>query len=70
MTKLNEIQGIKNITDLQKMVRKFYDEREWDHFHDPKDLSISLSLELTEIMEHLQWKNNAGRHKKYTEHAK
>ena len=39
------------------MIRQFVDERDWNQFHNPKDLSISLSLEAAEVMEHFQWKN-------------
>jgi len=46
-----------SITDLQKMIRKFCDDRNWDQFHNPKDLSISLALEAAEVLEHFQWKN-------------
>lgn len=46
-----------SIKDLQKQIRQFIDERDWDQFHNPKDLSISLALEAAEVMEHFQWKN-------------
>lgn len=46
-----------SLTDLQKQIRKFCDDRDWDQFHNPKDLSISLTLEAAEVMEHFQWKN-------------
>ncbi len=42
---------------LQKLIRTFCDERDWDQFHNPKDLAISLALEAAEVMEHFQWKN-------------
>ena len=45
--------------ELQAMIRKFVDDRDWDQFHNPKDLSISLSLEAAEVLEHFQWKNDA-----------
>lgn len=45
--------------ELQAMIRKFVDERDWNQFHNPKDLSISLSLEAAEVLEHFQWKNDA-----------
>lgn len=48
-----------SLTDLQQMIRKFCDDRDWDQFHNPKDLSISLALEAAEVMEHFQWKNVA-----------
>ncbi len=53
MTKGDEV----SLKDLQAMIRRFVDERDWDQFHNPKDLSISLSLEAAEVMEHFQWKN-------------
>jgi len=43
---------------LQKMIRKFCDDRNWGQFHNPKDLAISLSLESAEVLEHFQWMNN------------
>lgn len=46
-----------SLKDLQARIRQFVDERDWDQFHNPKDLSISLALEAAEVMEHFQWKN-------------
>ncbi len=62
-----------DITSLQQKIRKFVDDRDWDQFHNPKDLAISLALEAAEVMEHFQWKNDEemaahSKHKKYTEH--
>lgn len=39
---------------IQKL-RKFADERDWEQFHSPKNLSMALVVEASEIMEHLQW---------------
>lgn len=47
----------KTIKDLQKDIRKFCDDRDWDQYHNAKDLAISLSLEAAEVLEHFQWKN-------------
>src|SRR5215475_11691787 len=44
-------------SELQRLVVKFRDERNWRQFHNPKDLSISLLLEAAELLEHFQWKN-------------
>jgi dCTP diphosphatase len=46
-----------SLSELQSMIRKFCDDRDWDQFHNPKDLSISLALEAAEVLEHFQWKN-------------
>jgi dCTP diphosphatase len=47
----------KTLSELQAEIRKFCDDRDWDQFHNPKDLAISLSLEAAEVLEHFQWKN-------------
>lgn len=47
-----------SLEDLQKMIRKFCDDRNWGQFHNPKDLAISLSLESAEVLEHFQWMND------------
>jgi dCTP diphosphatase len=48
-----------SLAELQTIIRKFCDDRNWDQFHNPKDLSISLSLEAAELLEHFQWKTEA-----------
>lgn len=45
------------LKDLQKKILKFRDARDWKKFHNPKDMSLSLVLEATEVMEHFQWKD-------------
>ncbi len=48
------------MSDLQKLtkqINKFRKERNWEQFHNPKDMALSLVLEATELMEHFQWKN-------------
>lgn len=45
------------INDLTKRILAFRDARDWKQFHNPKDVSLSLVLEATEVMEHFQWKN-------------
>lgn len=47
-----------DIKSLQEKIAKFVEERDWNQFHNPKDLAISLSLEASEVLEHFQWKNN------------
>ena len=46
----------RSLSDLQRQIRQFCDNRDWDQFHNPKDLAISLSLEAAEVLEHFQWK--------------
>ncbi len=40
---------------LRDLVRTFVDERDWDQFHTPKNLSAALSVEAAELLEHFQW---------------
>jgi dCTP diphosphatase len=43
------------LADLRDLVRRFVDERDWQQFHAPKNLSMSLAIEAAELMEHFQW---------------
>lgn len=43
------------IADLREMIGQFVDERDWQQFHSPKNLSMSLAIEAAELMEHFQW---------------
>ena len=40
---------------LRAIVRQFVDERDWDQFHTPKNLSSALAVEAAELLEHFQW---------------
>jgi dCTP diphosphatase len=41
--------------DLAMKLRAFSKERDWEQFHSPKNLSMALSVEVAEIVEHFQW---------------
>ncbi len=43
------------IHQLREVVRKFVEERDWKKFHSPKNLSMALTIEAGELMEHFQW---------------
>ncbi len=43
------------IADLRRLVADFVRERDWNQFHSPKNLSMSLAIEAAELMEHFQW---------------
>jgi NTP pyrophosphatase (non-canonical NTP hydrolase) len=43
------------LAELRDLVRRFVDERDWQQFHSPKNLSMSLAIEAAELMEHFQW---------------
>ena len=44
-----------NFNQLQRRLREFADERDWAQFHSPKNLSMALSVEVAELVEHFQW---------------
>lgn len=41
--------------ELIEKINTFREERDWNQFHNPKDLSISISLEAAELLEIFQW---------------
>jgi NTP pyrophosphatase (non-canonical NTP hydrolase) len=43
------------IEQLRDLMRRFVRERDWEQFHAPKNLSMSLAIEAAELMEHFQW---------------
>ena len=44
-----------DLNTLKQRLREFADARDWDQFHSPKNLSMALSVEVAEIVEHFQW---------------
>jgi dCTP diphosphatase len=43
------------LSELRKLVAEFVAQRDWNQFHSPKNLSMSLAIEAAELMEHFQW---------------
>ena len=41
---------------LQELL-KFRNERDWEQFHNPKDLALAISIESAELFELFLWKN-------------
>lgn len=46
-----------DLRELQQKIIEFRDARDWEQFHNPKDVAISLVLEAGELLEHFQWKD-------------
>ncbi|RLF26128.1 MAG: nucleotide pyrophosphohydrolase [Thermoplasmata archaeon] len=46
------------LSELIEGILRFRDERDWKKYHTPKNLIISLLIELGELSEHFQWKTN------------
>lgn len=45
------------ITAITKKIIAFRDARDWEQFHNHKDMALSLLLEASELLEHFQWKS-------------
>ncbi|MCP4593267.1 MAG: nucleotide pyrophosphohydrolase [bacterium] len=43
------------VAELRKRMAAFVQERDWEQFHDPKNLAASIAIEAAELMEHFQW---------------
>jgi NTP pyrophosphatase (non-canonical NTP hydrolase) len=43
------------LATLKEAVRKFAAERQWEPFHNPKNLAMGLAVEAAELMEHFLW---------------
>ena len=46
--------------NLIESIRRFAEERDWEQFHSPKNLSMALTVEAAELMEHMQWITEEG----------
>jgi NTP pyrophosphatase (non-canonical NTP hydrolase) len=44
-----------SLSDLASQLNQFANERDWQQFHSPKNLSAALSVEAAELLEHFQW---------------
>ena len=47
-----------NVSKIQKKLKDFAKEREWEKFHNLKNLAISISIEASELMEIFQWEDS------------
>jgi dCTP diphosphatase len=47
------------IKELKEKVRDFAAERDWSKYHHPKELAISMAIEVAELLEIFQWDEKA-----------
>lgn len=47
----------RKIHELKELIKKFCEDRDWDQFHNAKDLAIALSIEASELLEIFRWKS-------------
>lgn len=52
---LAKMSDIKQITEA---LLKFRDERDWEQFHNAKDLALALNIEAGELLEAFLWKSS------------
>tara|TARA_B100000029_G_C16849298_1_gene694901 strand:+ start:104 stop:445 length:342 start_codon:yes stop_codon:yes gene_type:complete len=43
--------------EVMKEIDNFVNERDWEQFHTPKNLTASITIEAAELMECFQWSN-------------
>jgi len=58
------------MSDFGKFTQKFItfrNERDWQQFHKPKDVALSLALEAAELLELFQWKTDEQAAQAYQE---
>ena len=48
---------------LKNSVKKFVEDREWQQFHSPKNLSMALASEVAEVMDLFLWCDNDASYK-------
>ncbi len=46
------------VAQLRQKVADFVAQREWQRYHDAKNLAMSIAIEAAELMEHFQWLRN------------
>ena len=46
------------IQELLDLCLKFRDDRDWKQFHTPKDLTVAMAIEVSEILEHFRFKSD------------
>lgn len=47
-----------NIHESKERAKKFCEDRDWDQFPNPKDLTIGIVTEASELLDHLRFKSN------------
>jgi len=44
-----------DMEEIEKIIKKFSNDRNWDYAHNPKNLAMALSVEASELVEIFQW---------------
>ena len=59
-----------SILKLTEKVKDFCSERDWDQYHNPKDLAIGISTEANELLDHFRFKSEEEMVKLFNNPAK
>jgi NTP pyrophosphatase (non-canonical NTP hydrolase) len=46
-----------SVEELKELVRTFCEERDWDQYHNAKELAIGIVTEASELLEHFRFKS-------------
>jgi NTP pyrophosphatase (non-canonical NTP hydrolase) len=47
-----------DIKEITNALIKFRNERDWEQFHNPKDLALAINIEAGELLEEFLWKKH------------
>lgn len=47
-----------DIKEIIEALIKFRNERDWEQFHNPKDLAVAINIEAGELLENYLWKSH------------
>ncbi|MFO7967150.1 MAG: nucleotide pyrophosphohydrolase [Archaeoglobaceae archaeon] len=57
MTAMSKMDSNTVIQELKQRLREFVRERDWEKFHNPKNIAESICIEAGELMDVFQWKS-------------
>ena len=64
------IEGADRLERLLAELREFVRERDWERFHDPKNLAMCLASEVGELLAEYRWIGNCDADRASTEHER
>lgn len=62
--------AVTTVEELKNVVRQFCEARDWDRYHNPKDLAIGIATEASELLELFRWKSLEECEKILSDHEK
>lgn len=54
----NSPSPIDRLAELRQKIDQFSEARDWGQYHTPKNLSMAMSVEVSELMEIFQWQDS------------